>query len=142
MADPIIANASSFVELYTDGDARDSNMFQIAVASTGVQMSDQKAARSFKIYSDDIQFAEKGGLNMYKPRDRFVLAEAATLVADGKAVSAQASSAAETARSIQEESKSSADVTAANVARGVLQSVLVASQNVESGVRAAAVTAI
>jgi hypothetical protein len=120
MADPIIANASSFVELYTDGDARDSNMFQIAVGSTGVQMADAKAARAFKIYSDDIQFANKGGLLMYKPRDRFDATEIATSVADGKAVAAQVSAAAEAARAVQEEAKISGDVTAANVARGVL----------------------
>jgi hypothetical protein len=36
MGDPIIPSASSFVELYSDGDARDSNMFQIAVTNLGV----------------------------------------------------------------------------------------------------------
>jgi hypothetical protein len=83
-------------------------------------MADAKAARAFKVHSDDIQFAKKGGLQMYKPRERFDAAEAATVVADGKAVAAQASAAAADARAIQEESKISADVTAANVARGVL----------------------
>jgi hypothetical protein len=142
MADPIISSASSFIELYTDGDSRDSNMFQVAVTASGVQMADAKAARAFKIYSDDIQFANKGGLQMYKPRDRFDAAEVATGVAQAAAVAAAASAAAEAARATQEEAKISGDVTAANVARGVLEGVLVAAQGVESGIRAAAVTAI
>jgi hypothetical protein len=142
MADPIISSASSFIELYTDGDARDSNMFQVAVTSTGVQMADQKGSRAFKLYSDDIQFAKKGGLQMYKPRDRFDAAEVATGVAQAAAVAAAASAAAETARATQEESKISADVTAANVARGILQSTLVAADSAEAATRAAAITAV
>jgi hypothetical protein len=68
-------------------------------------MADQKENRAFKVYSDDIQFAKKGGLEMYKPRDRFVSAEAATATAQAAAVAASASAAGADARAIQEEAK-------------------------------------
>lgn len=138
----IVPFASSYIELFSANEANESNMFQIAVTGTGVQMSDALADRPFKIYSDDIIMAKKGGLESYKPRERFVAAEAATAVADGKAVAAQASAAAADARAIQEESKISADVVAANVARGVLQSTLVAADAAEAATRAAAITAV
>ena len=38
-------------------------------------MSDEKGSRPLKIHFDEIQFAKKGGLQMYKPRDRFVAIE-------------------------------------------------------------------
>jgi hypothetical protein len=64
------------------------------------------------------------------------------VVADGKAVAAQVSAAAEAARATQEEAKISGDVTAANVARGILQSTLVAADSAEAATRAAAITAV
>ena len=66
---------SAYINLYDHESKHDDYKFQVENKQAHVSLVDSKGSRPFKVHFDEIQFAKKGGLEMYKPRDRFEAVE-------------------------------------------------------------------
>ena len=111
---------SAYINLYDSESKHDDYKFQIENKQAQVKVSDAKGSRALQVHFDEIQFAKKGGLQMYKPRDRFEAVESD--VADNSAAHAvnATSIATEATRAQQAEGVNSTAIAAANTARGAL----------------------
>ncbi len=129
--DPVIANAASYIQLYSDGNCRASNEFQIEVKDAACIWKDAKAARDWKFKAQAFKFSTAAGLQEFDLRVKIDQGDsertanaAAAAAADQKAVSeAVAARAAEAGL----DSKIDAEIARAGVAEASLTAVDVAA---------------
>ena len=115
---------SAYLNLFDNESKHDDYRFKVENKQAWIKFADAKGVRPMIFEADEVQFAKKGGLQMYKLRDRFDDVEADVSAVQVSSTANTAAVASEQARAQQEESKIQANVDAANTARGQLQSAL------------------
>ena len=103
MADPILPNAASYLQLYSDGDARASNEVQCEVKAANVIWKDAMATRDWKFKANAFKFSTAAGLQEFDLRVELDAADSAAAAAQAAADAAQADSDAEAVRAIAAE---------------------------------------
>ncbi len=116
--DPVIANAASYIQLYSDGNCRASNEFQIEVKDAACIWKDAKAARDWKFKAQAFKFSTAAGLQEFDLRVKIDQGDSERAANAAAAAAADAKAVAEAVRAAGIEGGIQSSLDAEIVARG------------------------